>query len=124
MVFQKPVPNPPLPKSVLVASLMNNLRISTPQTEGLFFEHYIDASHLGKKELLDDALSAFTAHALGKAVQDESLLMQSRVLYGKALIQLQRALNHPTEWKTPETLCSAMMCCTFEVSDLCVTINK
>jgi hypothetical protein len=112
----KPMNNPPLPRSVLLASLMDNLRMSTPETEGLFFEHYITAQHLGKKEVLDNALSAFTAHALGKASSDPALLIQSRILYGKALFQLQRALDHATEWKSPETLCSAMMCCTYEAS--------
>jgi hypothetical protein len=99
-----------------VASLMSNLRLSTPQTEGLFFDNYVDAGHVGTKELLDAALTAFTAHALGKAVGDEGLVIQSRILYGSALTQLQKALNHTTEWKTPETLCAAMMCCTFEAS--------
>lgn len=108
--------SPRLSKSQFVGTMMHNLRDTTPENESLFFQHWLHAEHLGKKDMLDNAISAFTLHALGKSNGDEQLVVQSRIIYGNTLVQLQRTLNHATEWKAPETLCSTMILCVFEVS--------
>ncbi|KAK8139136.1 hypothetical protein PG984_002516 [Apiospora sp. TS-2023a] len=91
--------------------------LAHPESEmvvlGTWFQQ--TASHLGQKPSLDRASCAFALQLLGRNHQDEGLLAQSRTLYGQSLWMLQQALNHPTEWKTPETLTSAMILCHFEL---------
>ncbi|KAB5558541.1 C6 zinc finger domain protein [Coniochaeta sp. 2T2.1] len=70
---------------------------------------------LGHKVTLDSAMAAFTLHLLGKAKQDDVLIGESRTIYGQALVALQRALNHPAEWKSSETLCATMILSFFEL---------
>ena len=71
--------------------------------------------HLGQKITLDSAMAAFTLHLLGKAKRDDVLVQESRHIYGQSLGALQKALNHPVEWKSSETLCATMLLCLFEV---------
>ena len=71
--------------------------------------------HLGTKITLDSAMASFALHLLGKTNNDDRLVCESRSIYGQSLVALQTALNHPVEWKTPETLGSAMILCFFEV---------
>ncbi|KAK8081578.1 hypothetical protein PG996_000359 [Apiospora saccharicola] len=104
-----------------IGMLMKSLEESQPESEmvvlGTWFQQ--TASHLGQKSSLDRASCAFALQLLGRNHQDEGLLAQSRTLYGQSLWMLQQALNHPTEWKTPETLTSAMILCHFEVRAAC-----
>ena len=72
-------------------------------------------SWLGKKATLDSATCALVLHLLGKANNDAQLVSTSRILYVQSLGALQRALVHPREWKTTETLGAAMFLCVFEV---------
>ena len=72
-------------------------------------------AHLGTKVTLDSAMAAFTLHLLGKTNGDDRLVRESRSIYGQSLVALQMALNHPVEWKSTETLGSAMILCMFEV---------
>ncbi|KAK3322517.1 C6 zinc finger domain protein [Apodospora peruviana] len=72
-------------------------------------------AHLGTKVALDSAMAAFALHLLGKAEKSDRLVGESRSVYGQSLVALQRALNHPTEWKTAETLCATMTLCLFEL---------
>jgi hypothetical protein len=71
--------------------------------------------HLGRKVVLDSAVAAFSLHLLGKAKDDEVLVHESRSIYGQSLVALQKALNHPVEWKSSETLSATMILCLFEV---------
>ncbi|SPN96639.1 uncharacterized protein DNG_00160 [Cephalotrichum gorgonifer] len=69
---------------------------------------------LGDRGTLDSAVYALALHLRGKEVGDESLVVKARGTYGKSLAALQAALNHPTEWKSSLTLCSAMLLCLYE----------
>jgi hypothetical protein len=71
--------------------------------------------HLGHKVTLDSAMAAFSLHLLGKAREDDALVRESRSIYGQSLGALQKALNHPEEWKSSETLCATMILSLFEV---------
>ncbi|KAK7952558.1 uncharacterized protein PG986_008286 [Apiospora aurea] len=104
-------------RAQFIGMLMKSLEESQPESEmvvlGTWFQQ--TTAHLGQKPSLDRASCAFALQLLGRNHHDEGLLAQSRTLYGQSLGMLQQALNHPTEWKTPETLNSAMILCHFEV---------
>ncbi|KAK8041938.1 hypothetical protein PG993_006461 [Apiospora rasikravindrae] len=104
-------------RAQFIGMLMKSLEESQPESEmvvlGTWFHQ--TTAHLGQKPSLDRASCAFALQLLGRNHHDECLLAQSRTLYGQSLGMLQQALNHPTEWKTPETLNSAMILCHFEV---------
>ena len=70
---------------------------------------------VGSKFTLDSAVFAFTAHLRGKETGDDALLVSARASYVQSLSALQAALDHPGEWKSSETLCSAMLLCLYEV---------
>ncbi|KAK7908659.1 hypothetical protein PG985_015962 [Apiospora marii] len=105
-------------RAQFIGTLMKSLEESQPESElvvlGTWFQQ--TAAHLGRKPALDRASCALALQLLGRKHQDdEGLLVRSRALYGQALGMLQRALDHPVEWRTPETLTSAMILCHFEV---------
>ncbi|KAK6866101.1 hypothetical protein PG995_002629 [Apiospora arundinis] len=104
-------------RAQFIGMLMKSLEESQPESEmvvlGAWFQQ--TTSHLGQKPSLDRASCAFALQLLGRNHHDERLLAQSRTLYGQSLWMLQKALNHPTEWKTPETLNSAMILCHYEL---------
>ncbi|KAK8114878.1 hypothetical protein PG999_006947 [Apiospora kogelbergensis] len=104
-------------RAQFIGMLMKSLEESQPESEMVVLETWFQetASHLGQKPSLDRASCAFALQLLGRNHHDECLLAQSRTLYGQSLWMLQRALNHPTEWKSPETLNSAMILCHFEL---------
>lgn len=70
---------------------------------------------VGAKVTLDRAVFAFAAHLRGKETGDDALLASARASYIQSLTVLQVALDHPEEWKSSETLCSAMLLCLYEV---------
>jgi hypothetical protein len=80
-------------------------------------------ARLGDHDLVDSATCSFFLQLLGKRSEDERLLANSRQLYGQSLCALQNALNHRTEWRTPETLWATVLLCMFEVR-LCRTLVK
>lgn len=67
------------------------------------------------KVTLDSAVFAFAAHLRGKEMGDNALLASARGSYVQSLSMLQVALDHPEEWRSSETLCSAMLLCLYEV---------
>lgn len=82
--------------------------------------HFLPLFHglpgrIGAKFTLDSAVFAFAAHLRGKETGDGAVLESARASYVKSLSALQAALNHPVEWKSSETLCSAMLLCLYEV---------
>lgn len=74
------------------------------------------ADRLGSKVTLDTAVCAFALQVQGTTHGDELLCARARTVYVKALSSLQQALYHRLEWKSSETLCSAMLLCLYEVS--------
>lgn len=80
---------------------------------GLFT--WITPEHLGKKAILDGSICSLALHLTGKEKNDPQLVAQSRTLYGQCLNELQTTLQHPSEWKSSETLCSTILLCYYEV---------
>lgn len=72
-------------------------------------------SYLGRSQPLDMAMSAYLLQLVGKAKGDRAQVSRSRDVYGRSLVGLQHALNHPTAWKSAETLAATMLCCLFEL---------
>lgn len=101
----------------LIGALLQNLDVSERNQDlRAFAPWFEDASQrLGKNMILDCATMAFVLHLLGKAKEDDTLVWQSRAIYGQSLGSLQKALNHPVDWKSSEVLCATMMMCYFEV---------
>lgn len=81
----------------------------------LGFFHCLKVDTLGTTAALDGAVCSLAMHLIGKESSDDSLIAQSRTLYGRSLQSLQTALRHPTKWKSIETLCSSILLCVFEV---------
>jgi hypothetical protein len=105
-------------KGQFIGMMVSSVRNEQPADDMLVFRSWFDQalSRLGSTQLLDMATCSFALQMLGKGEKDPNLLAQSRTLYGQSLGHLQAALNHPEDWKTPETLCSATLLCLFEVS--------
>jgi hypothetical protein len=103
--------------ALFVGTLMHTVEDAHRSSEILAFGSWFAAiaARLGSKSTLDSAVCSFTLHLLGKKGQDEQIIGQSRTLYGQSICALQMALAHPTEWRTPETLCAATILCIFEV---------
>ncbi|KAI1866998.1 hypothetical protein JX265_007574 [Neoarthrinium moseri] len=103
--------------ALFVGTLMDSLRHAQPKDESVAFGTWIYsvAGRVDNSSALDTAICTFTLHLLGKIHQDEQVIAQSRTLYGQSLWCLQRSLNHPQEWRTPETLGASMILCLFEL---------
>lgn len=78
-----------------------------------WFSSLID--YLGRSQPLDMAMSAYLLQLVGKAKGDQVQVSRSRDVYGRSLVGLQHALNHPVAWKSAETLAATMLCCLFEL---------
>ncbi|KAJ2906862.1 C6 zinc finger domain protein [Zalerion maritima] len=100
-----------------ITTMIDVIRAAESRSDLLPFEHWFDAvaPRLGSKASLDSSTCAFTLHLLGKIKKDRIALAHSRQLYGQSLAELQRALSHHTEWKSSETLCSAMLLGVYEL---------
>lgn len=100
-----------------VCALLQNDEITGPANGlAIFVPWFTRASErLGSNVALDTAMSAFVLHLLGKAKEEDNMVHMSRSIYGQSLGLLQRALNHPVQWNSSETLCATMMLCFFEV---------
>ncbi len=104
-------------RAQFICNMIQNLYDTPHSSEVMIFNTWMThvPSHLGSKITLDSAMAAFTIHLLGKTANDDRLIQESRSIYGQSLAALQNALNHPMEWKSTETLGSAMILCMFEV---------
>lgn len=113
-----PLASPRENVALFLGTLMHTVEDAQQSSELAAFSSWFAAisSRLGNKSTLDSAICAFTLHLLGKKNQDEQIVAQSRMLYGQSICALQKALDHPTEWRTPETLSAATILCLFEVS--------
>ncbi|KAH8909917.1 hypothetical protein BR93DRAFT_428457 [Coniochaeta sp. PMI_546] len=109
--------NPSDNRGQTINAIIHNLQESQAATEVRVFAPWFKdvPEHLGQKVTLDSAMAAFTLHLLGKAKQDNVLIRESLSIYGQSLGALQKALNHPEEWKSSETLCATMILSLFEL---------
>jgi hypothetical protein len=100
-----------------INAIIHNLHDSQEAGEVRVFAPWFKdvPEHLGQKVTLDGAMAAFALHLLGKAKGDTSLVRESRSIYGQSLGALQKALDHPREWKSSETLCATMILSLYEV---------
>jgi hypothetical protein len=118
--------NPSDDRGQTICAILQNLHKSSAATELPAFAPWFKdvPRHLGQKVTLDSAMAAFALHLLGKANQDDAVVRQSRSIYGQSLGALQKALNHPVEWKSSETLCATMILCIFEVGRSAFTQSR
>jgi hypothetical protein len=104
-------------RAQFLCTMIENIKIDQGAEELAVFDAWFFRvqSMLGNKATIDSAMCSLVLHLLGKAKKDDNLIGNSRAMYGQSLAALQKALNHPTEWKSSETLGAAMLCCMFEV---------
>jgi hypothetical protein len=72
-------------------------------------------SRFGRSKALDAAITCFTTQQIGTDRNDQKLLGYGRSTYVQALGRLQKAINNPSEARSSETLCAAMLLCIYEV---------
>ncbi|KLU87510.1 hypothetical protein MAPG_06509 [Magnaporthiopsis poae ATCC 64411] len=104
-------------RAQFVSTLIDSISRDQSAAEVAFFRPWfrLVPERLGTKATLDSAMCALTLHLLGKSKADGRLISQSRMLYGQSIQALQQALNHPSEWRTAETLCTATLLCFYEL---------
>lgn len=118
---RKSTPSPPAQLSpgskTTLAPLVEDLLSKRNEVELFHFLAWFRGlpDRVGSKVTLDSAVLAFTLHLRGKESGDEALVARARSSYVNSLSALQAALNHPREWSSSETLCSAMLLCLYEV---------
>ncbi|KAH8800383.1 hypothetical protein F5884DRAFT_810157 [Xylogone sp. PMI_703] len=71
--------------------------------------------YLGRSPALDRAVSCLNLHIAGLMSCSTNLVAESRQLYGQALLDLQRAINHKNTGFSSETLCATMMLSLYEL---------
>jgi len=100
-----------------VSALLQNIDYKGPTSGLRIFTPWFKnvAQRLGKSMTLDTAMSALVLQLLGKAKEENTMVQHSRSIYGQCLGLLQNSLNHPVAWRSPETLCTTMLLCFFEV---------
>ena len=100
-----------------INSIIDAIELGEKRNNLAIFDYWFEEvpSRLGKKASLDSSTCALVLQLLGRIHKDERVLALSRHLYGQSLSELQRAICHPTEWKSSETLCAAMILSIFEV---------
>lgn len=88
-----------------VSMLIQSAEARLPKDQTMMLGAWIHRAipKLGKKAMLDSAIAALALRLLGIHTKDDTLLCQSRVVYGTSLQELQRALNHPKEWASSES---------------------
>lgn len=103
-------------RAQFLGTILELLRPSVSQYDVVGLFAWVQLDRLGQKAALDGAMCSLTLHLFGKEYSDQAMLAYSRRLYGQSLCALQAALRHPTEWRSSETLCSAILLCVYEVS--------
>ena len=111
------VEEPTASRGQFISALTDNIKRVEGEDEIAIFDTWLKRvpDHLGSKVTIDSAMCCLVTHLLGKIKSDQGLVVASRQLYGRSLGALQRALNHPVEWRSDETLAAAMILCAFEV---------
>ncbi|POR32833.1 Uncharacterized protein TPAR_06966 [Tolypocladium paradoxum] len=106
-----PKPN----RGEFINTIVATVRTNMSQSDITGFLSWIELGRLGTRAVLDGAMCSVAMHLLGKEMSDQTMVAHSRSVYGKSLGSLQASLCHATEWKSPETLCAAMLLCVFEL---------
>ncbi|KAF5004257.1 hypothetical protein FDECE_9234 [Fusarium decemcellulare] len=104
-----------LPRANVLYNMIESTYLTSASTDIYNFLSWVGIDRLGKRAVLDGAVSSFILHIAGKHRADTHLVTQSHTIYGAALNELQVALQHPSEWRAPETLCAAILLCFFEL---------
>ena len=104
-------------RALYIETMVQQLHGSLAQYDVAGIFHWIQLPRLGTRAVLDGAMCSLTMQLFGRDTGNQWLLTNSRMLYGQSLQALQASLQHPTEWKTSETLCSAILLCVYEVCD-------
>lgn len=107
-----PAPN----RAEFISTIVSSVRTNIMRADVTGFLSWCDLGRLGYRALMDGAICSLAMHLVGKENSDQTMIAHSRTVYATSLNALQTSLRHTTEWKAPETLCSAMMLCIFEVS--------
>lgn len=91
--------------SEYVSTLIQSAETNLPKDQTMMLGAWIQRAipKLGNKVMLDSAIAALALRMLGIHTKDDTLLCQSRSVYGRSLHELQRALNHPKEWSSSES---------------------
>lgn len=69
------------------------------------------------------AIRAISLSFLGRQVQDENLVYNSRLIYGKTLLRLNKALQDPNEGLASDTLCATVLLTFYELLN-CTEYNS
>lgn len=99
-----------------VNTMLDTAKSAIQKKDVTGFFSWMQLGKVGTTAGLDGALCSLAMQIVGKEMADDNLVIQSRTIYGKSLQDLQRALQHRSRWKSPETLCTAILLCIFEVS--------
>lgn len=110
-----PIAAPRPNRGEFINTIIATVRTTIPQSDVTRFLSWVDLGRLGARAVLDGAMCSVAMHLVGKEMSDQTMVVHSRSVYGKSLSSLQASLRHATEWKSPETLCAAMLLCVFEV---------
>jgi hypothetical protein len=71
---------------------------------------------LGGSSALDSAVHCLTVHYLGIQQGNEEITRYGRLAYGKALCDIQKAIDDPVEAMKSTTLCATMILSLYEVN--------
>ncbi|KAF4969784.1 hypothetical protein FSARC_3061 [Fusarium sarcochroum] len=104
-----------LPRAQFLLNMIETSSVYAQSTDVFNILSWLSIDRLGKRALLDGAVSSFVLHLTGKERSDTDLIAQSRTMYGLTLNELQSTLQHSSEWKASETLCAAIILCYFEL---------
>lgn len=61
------------------------------------------------------AIRAISLSFLGRRIKDENLVQNSRLIYGKTLLKLNKCLQDPTEGYSSDTLCATILLTFYEL---------
>lgn len=100
-----------------VGALLESLRYALPRDRKLPMQTWLHgaASRMHRSPALETAACAFGSHIVGQHYNNENVSTESRLAYRKSLWYLQRALYHPHEWKSSETLGALLILCYYQV---------
>lgn len=98
-------------------ALLESLRYALPRDRKLPLQTWLHgaASRMHRSRALETAACAFGSQIVGQYNNNENVSTESRLAYRKSLWYLQRALYHPQEWKSSETLGALLILCYYQV---------
>ncbi|KAJ5574405.1 uncharacterized protein N7459_008832 [Penicillium hispanicum] len=69
----------------------------------------------GCSQTLDATIRSFVAHHVGRASQNEQMIVYARSAYGEALHRLRKSLECPSESLSSHVFCAVVLLCMYEV---------